>query len=51
MSTLVIIVLSLGVGFGLGRIKNVKGFFSKSKADAEAMKAAAEKAVADAKKL
>jgi len=41
----------VALGFGLGRIKNIKGFFSKSKSDAAAMINAAAKAEAEAKKL
>ena len=33
----------VALGFGLGRIKNLKGFFSKAKADAAAVKAEAKK--------
>ncbi len=41
----------VALGFGLGRIKNLKGFFTKAKSDAAALKAAAAKAEAEAKKL
>jgi hypothetical protein len=41
----------VAIGFGLGRIKNLKGASAKAQADATALKASAEKALAEAKKL
>ena len=41
----------VALGFGLGRIKNLKGAEAKAKADAAALKASAAKAEAAAKKL
>jgi hypothetical protein len=41
----------VAIGFGLGRIKNLKGAEAKAKADAAALKASALKTEADLKKL